>query len=273
MSPLPITSLQNPRVKDVVRLGKRGRRDERRQTVVEGVREAALALKTGIVPDQAFICPQLATEAEAQTVTTELNRLDAERRTQLFEVTPEVYAKLAVRGDNGGIVLVIPSLDRSLDSLVFRGVPFLIVVEGAEKPGNLGAILRTADAAGVDAVIACDGTDIHNPNVVRASLGALFSIPAVQADSAQAIAWLRKNHTRIVAAGPDARTLYADIDFTGPTALVLGSEADGLSAAWFDAADDIVRIPMHGRVDSLNLSASAAILAYEVVRQRLPKKP
>ncbi len=268
---LRISSLQNPKVKDVVRLGKRSQRDARRETVVEGIRETMLALDAGVVPNQAFICPELASDAEARRVAERLSRLAAAQRCQLFEATPEVFAKLAVRGDSGGILLVIPYPERSLESLRFKGAPFIIAVEGAEKPGNLGAILRTADAAGVDAVIACDGTDLHNPNVVRASLGALFTVPAVQTTSDEAIAWLRRRGIRIIASSPDAGMLYPHADLTAPTALVLGSEAEGLSAIWLDAADQSVRIPMLGRVDSLNLAASAAILAYEVVRQRLPR--
>lgn len=268
---LLISSLQNPRVKDVVRLGKRNERDARRETVVEGVREGWHALDAGIVPNQAFVCPELASNADARRVAERLRRLAASHRCPLYEVTPDVFAKMAVRGDSGGILLVIPYPDRSLQTLKFKGAPFIIVVEGAEKPGNLGAILRTADAAGVDAVIACDGTDLHNPNVVRASLGAIFTVPAVQSTSEEAIAWLRRRSIQIIASSPDASMLYPHVDLTAPTALVLGSEAEGLSAVWLGAADQRVRIPMLGSVDSLNLAASAAILAYEVVRQRLPR--
>jgi TrmH family RNA methyltransferase len=268
---LLISSLQNPKVKDVIRLGKRGERETRRETVVEGVREVSLALDAGIVPNQAFICPELAWNAEARRVEERLRNLSAAHRRPLYEVTQDVFAKLAVRGDSGGIVLVIPYPQRSLQTLRFKDAPFLIAVEGAEKPGNLGAILRTADAAGVDAVIACDGTDLHNPNVVRASLGALFTVPAVETASNEAIAWLRRRGIDIIASSPDADLLYSHVDLTGPVALVLGSEAEGLSAIWLDAADQRVRIPMFGRVDSLNLAGSAAILAYEVVRQRLPR--
>jgi len=273
--PLLISSLQNPKVKDVVQLSKRSRRDSQRETVVEGVREAALALDAGIVPRAAFVCPELVGDdaasvlPSARRVVARLERLDRAHRSLLFEVTPEVFAKLAVRADSGGIVLVIPYLERSLDDLRFRGTPFVIVVEEVEKPGNLGAILRTADAAGADAVIVCGGADVHNPNVVRASLGALFTVAVVQTTSHDATTWLRGHHIRIVAASPAADTIYAHLDLTGPTAIVLGSEADGLSRNWLDVADSLVRIPMSGRVDSLNLSASAAILAYEVVRQRL----
>lgn len=272
--PLLISSLQNPKIKEVVHLSKRSRRDSRRETVVEGVRESALALEAGIAPRAAFVCPELIAaqpsgDDSAHSIVARLERLDRAHHTQLFEVTAEVFAKLAIRADSGGIVLVIPYLERSLADLRFRGAPFIIVVEEAEKPGNLGAILRTADAAGADAVIACGGADVHNPNVVRASLGALFTVPVVQTASQDAISWLRERHVCIVAASPSADAIYAHINMTGPTAIVLGSEAEGLSRMWLEAADSLALIPMVGRVDSLNLSASAAILAYEVVRQRL----
>lgn len=268
--PLLISSLQNPRVKEVVHLAKRSRRDAQRETVVEGVRECSLALEAGITPRAAYVCPELIRDGNAGRVVAHLERLHDARRSQLFEVTAEVFAKLAVRGESGGIILLIPYLDQTLDALRFRDAPFVIVVEEAEKPGNLGAILRTADAAGADAVVACGGADVHNPNTVRASLGALFTVPVAQTASSDAVTWMRSRNIRIVAATPAAQTLYPHVDMTGPTAIVLGSEAEGLTATWLEAADNLVRIPMHGRVDSLNLSASAAILAYEVVRQRLP---
>jgi len=266
--PLLISSLQNPRVKEVVHLSKRSRRDAQRETVVEGVRESALALDAGITPRVSFVCPELIADEHARRIVARLERLDNAHRSQMFEVTTEVFAKLAVRADSGGILLVIPYVECSLDELRFRGAPFVIVVEEAEKPGNLGAILRTADAAGADAVIACGGADIHNPNVVRASLGALFTVPIVQTTSQDALSWLHSHGIHIIAASPAAELSYFGMGMTGATALAFGSEAEGLSSLWLQSADHLVRIPMHGRVDSLNLSASAAILAYEVVRQR-----
>jgi TrmH family RNA methyltransferase len=142
------------------------------------------------------------------------------------------------------------------------------VVEAAEKPGNVGAILRTADAAGVQGVIVCGGADLHNPNVVRASLGTIFTVPVAEATTAETLAWLHSHGVQIVATTPAATLRYTAADLTAPTAIVVGSEAEGLSAAWLDAADVCVYIPMHGEADSLNLSASTAILLYEVVRQR-----
>ncbi len=270
---LTITSPQNPRVKRVVRLNDRRARDEAGQTVVEGVREVGLALGRGVVPAEAYLCPELIDGPQAEAAAERLKALAAAGASEVFHVSPDVFGRLAYRGESGGLLLVIPYRSPGLDELTFRAAPFLVVVEEAEKPGNLGAVLRTADAAGVDAVIVpappdSKGTDLHNPNVIRASLGAYFTVPAVSAGNDAAIAWLRGRGVAIVATTPAAETLYTDADLSGPVAVVIGSEAWGLSEAWLAAADVRVRIPMHGRVDSLNLSASAALLMYEVVRQR-----
>ena len=265
--PEHITSLQNDRIKAIARLEKRSERTARRLTVVEGVREVSHALATSVVPVEVYVCPELVGPGSREVVA-RLEELDAAQRTRLFTVTPAVFARLAVREESGGVLLVIPYLDVSLTHLPQRPPQFFTVVEAAEKPGNVGAILRTADAAGVHGVILCGGADLHNPNVVRASLGALFTVPVAEASSVETLAWLRSHGVQIVAATPDATLRYTDADFTAPTAIVMGSEAQGLSAAWLDAAAVRVRIPMHGEADSLNLSASTAILLYEVVRQR-----
>jgi RNA methyltransferase, TrmH family len=184
-------------------------------------------------------------------------------------VTPAVFGKIAYREDSGGLLLVLPYITRSLAAMPIRTAPFLAVIEGVEKPGNLGAILRTADAAGVDGVIVCSGaTDVHNPNVVRASLGALFTVPIAEAPTATVIQWLQQQRIEIIAAAPTGLCTYTKPDYTAPVAVVMGSEAHGLAPAWVAAAHELVRIPMQGKVDSLNLSAATAVLLYEVVRQR-----
>lgn len=271
--PTPVTSLQNARIKNIVKLNSRRHRDTLRLTVVEGIREAERALESHIIPREAYICPPLVAHAEAAGVVSALERLAETGRTQLFEVTPLVFAKIAYREQSGGILLVIPYFQRSLSDLPLSDLPFLPVIEGGEKPGNLGAIMRTADAAGVDGVIIStgedlSGTDIHNPNAVRASLGAVFTVPVAVAPTTDTIGWLRQHRIRTVAATPDAAISYTAVDMTGPVALVMGSEARGLSAEWLAAADESVVIPMFGAVDSLNLSVAAALLLYEVVRQR-----
>lgn len=264
-----ITSVQNERVRSVARLEKRRARDERRVTVVEGVREVARALAAGVIPLEAFACPALVTDAQAVAALARLKQLDADRLTHLFTVTPDVFARLVVREGSGGLLLVIPYLTRTLAQLPLGNPAFLAVIEGVEKPGNLGAILRTADAAGVDGIIVNAGaTDIHNPNVVRASLGTLFSVPICEATPVETIAHLRALGVRTIAAVPDAPQTYTAVDLSRSVAVIMGSEAHGLSPAWRDAADALVSIPMHGAADSLNLATATALLLYEVVRQR-----
>lgn len=276
--PAPITSPQNNRIKNLVKLQNRRQRDAQRLMVVEGVREAALALANGFMPEEAYICPELARGAATTTVTDQLHHLEKTGLCSLFTITPDLFAKVAYRGESGGVLLLIPYWTRPLASLLLSPNPFLVIVEGGEKPGNLGAILRTADAAGVDAVIisetetgegaVSEGTDIFNPNVVRASLGALFTVPVTAVPTDQLITWLREQHIHIAAATPAGEELYTAVNLQNPVALVMGSEATGLSQTWLGAADTRLLIPMYGQVDSLNLSVSTALLLYEVVRQR-----
>ena len=288
--PTHITSPTNPRIKSVVKLADRRTRDAARRTVVEGVREVGLALGRGVAPVEAYVCPELIAGPEAERAARHLVGLAASGLTELFYVSPPVFEKMAYRGQSGGLLLVIAYPNPSLDALTFRAAPFVVVVEEAEKPGNLGAVLRTADAAGVDALIvptgtagvspaasadetparqgAAAGTDPHNPTVIRASLRAYFTVPVVTPPADEAIACLRRRGIAIVATTPAAETLYTAADLTGPVAVVMGSEAWGLSETWLAAADVRVRIPMAGQVDSLNLSAATALVLYEVVRQR-----
>ena len=265
---LTITSLQNGRIKDVIKLAKHNERDQRQVTVVEGTRECVHALAAGIVPVEAYVCPSLLDELGHQ-LAAKLTRYDSQRQTLLAEVTPEVFAKIAYRGDSGGILLIIPYLTLQLRDLHPTNTAFIAIIEGVEKPGNLGAILRSADAAGVDAVIVTAGvTDIHNPNVIRASLGARFTLPVLESPVDETIAWLRVHQIQVVAATPEATQRYTDVDYTHATAIVMGSEAHGLGAAWRTAANALVTIPMRGAMDSLNLSTSTALMLYEVIRQR-----
>lgn len=265
---IQISSAANPRVKETLALAKHAERARRRETVVEGEREVRRALAAGLIPHTAFVCPSLLSPT-GLALAAQLRALDQARRTLLVEVPPELFAKLAYRGDSGGLLLVIPYLAATLDSLTPPEPAFIAVIEGVEKPGNLGAILRTADAAGVHAVIVAAGaTDLHNPNVVRASLGTLFTVPVVEATTEETIAWLRQRAIRIIATRPDASLKYTAADYTGPVAIVMGAEATGLGAAWAQAADIHVTIPMFGQADSLNLATSTALLLYEVVRQR-----
>ncbi len=266
-----ISSLNNQRIKDVVRLNHRRQRDEKMRTIVEGEREVSRALQAGIVPVETYICPELITDFNNETIQILLN-LAQNGATQLFEVTPAVYEKMAYRGGSEGLLLVIPYMSYAFADLASSPVPFLVIIDGVEKPGNLGAILRTADAAGVDGLILTGdegiGTDIHNPNVIRASLGAIFTVPVVSKTAFETISWLKDEGIMIVATSPEVELLYTAASLTGPIAIVLGSEAYGLGATWLDAAAQKVRIPMFGKVDSLNVSVSAALLLYEALRQR-----
>jgi len=245
----------------------RRHRDRERLTVVEGSREVRCCLDAGVVPSEAYVSPELLAPDD-QDIADRLLQYPIPN-TQYATVPPEVFAKIAVRADSGGILLVIPYTETALDDLPLSAVPFLVVVEGTEKPGNVGAILRSADAAGVDGLILCaGGTDLRNPNVIRASLGTCFTVPCAEAPTTEVIAWLRQRGIAAVAATPDAASVYTKTDLTGPVAIVSGSEAEGLSREWLAGADATVTIPMRGVADSLNLATATALLLYEVVRQR-----
>lgn len=268
-----ISSLQNQRIKQLVKLNTRQHRDTEKRTLVEGIREVTQALNAGVLPYEAYICPPLMEDPLAHRIVASLTRLAEQGQTAVFEVTTAVFQKIAYRGDSGGILLVIPYLQRPLTDLSLSNLPFFVVIESVEKPGNLGAILRTADAVGVDGLVVCEHptghtTDIHNPNVIRASLGASFTVPTATAPTNHVIAWLSQANIPIIAATPAATEIYTEVDMLTPVAIVMGSEAYGLSDAWLQAAQQHVLIPMSGVVDSLNLSVATALLLYEVVRQR-----
>ena len=260
-----IQSPRNPRIKAVARLlASRRHRDRERLTVVEGLREVRRCLDAGWRPAEAFVCEPLL-GPEGLALAERLRRTGCEPAS----VSVEAFARIAYREESGGIVLVVPYDDTALDRLDPPDPAFLVVVEGAEKPGNVGAILRTADAAGVHGLVLCGlGTDLHNPNVIRASLGTRFSVPCAEAPTDEVVSWLRRRGVRPVVATPDADRVYTEVDLTGPVAVVTGSEAHGLSEAWRRDAELRVRIPMFGAADSLNLATATALVLYEVVRQR-----
>jgi TrmH family RNA methyltransferase len=176
---------------------------------------------------------------------------------------------MAYRHDSGGVIALAEPRSLTLSDLMLRPDPLLLILETVEKPGNLGALLRTADAAGIDAVILCDPqTDIYNPNTIRASLGCIFTLPVVTTTTHEAIAWMRASGTRIIATALTATRFYHETDFREPSAIVMGSEANGLSDTWLQLADHLIKIPMQGKVDSMNVSTSAAVVIFEAVRQR-----
>jgi TrmH family RNA methyltransferase len=259
-----ITSLTNPRVKAAVRLRERRDREATGLTIVDGPRELSRAIDAGVEVVAAFVCEALVRSREASAAVSRLPR-DAAR----LDVSEAVIDKVGFGDRSDGIVAIVRSPRLGIRDLVLPDDPLVVVIEAVEKPGNLGAILRTADGAGVDAVIAADPrTDLFNPNAIRASLGTIFGRPVVSATTAETLDWLRANAIRPVAARVDAAVQYTGVDLRGPVAIVLGSEADGLTAAWSDPRVAAVRIPMRGLADSLNVSVAAAVLLYEAVRQR-----
>jgi TrmH family RNA methyltransferase len=265
-----ITSMQNPRLKRLVRLRERRARDEEKAFLVEGYREVRRALERKVALDELYFSRDwFLGENEAAL----LSAAEA-AGARLFELSKEAFAKVAYRERPDGILAVAPQWRRGLAGLSLPAEPFVLVVEAIEKPGNLGTILRSADAAGCHAVIVCDPvTDLFNPNVVRASTGVLFSVPCVVEEGPAVLSWLRARGIRIVATSPAAGKLYTDCDLTGPLAVIMGSEQYGLSEFWLSNADLPVRIPMAGQADSLNVAMAALITLFEAVRQRSGRRP
>jgi TrmH family RNA methyltransferase len=260
-----ISSLQNPRIKQLVKLRDRRPRDEAGVFLVEGYREIRRALEKKVALQEVYFAPDWFLGENEPAL---LERA-AQAGAKLFELSREAFAKVAYRERPDGLLAVAPQWHRTLTDLQLPPEPFLLVVEAIEKPGNLGTILRSADAAGCDAVIVCDPvTDIFNPNVVRASTGVLFSVPLVVAESTAVHAWLRGRGIHTVATTPAAEKIYSDVTLRGPLAIVMGSEQYGLSQFWLEHADTPVRIPMAGQADSLNVAMATIITLFEAVRQR-----
>ncbi len=262
-----ISSAQNARVKGVLALQQKAA--ERRKTglfVVEGMRELQHCVEAGMAVDSLFVCPEIVGDApEAWSL---LEGVVPVRG--MVEVTAGVYGKMAYRGGTEGVIAVVRGVRMGLQDLQLGEHPLLVVLEGVEKPGNVGAILRSAEAAGADAVVVCDElTDLYNPNLIRSSVGARFRVPCVACDSEECIAFLKEQGISILTAQLQDSDVYYDVDMKRGTAIVMGTEATGLTDRWRRAADAHIRIPMLGRVDSLNVSVSAAVLLFEAVRQRL----
>ena len=264
-----ITSLQNQRVKQLVALQQKSA--ERRRTglfAVEGSREIRHCMEAGFEVATVFYCPEIAGRCIVENGVGEWQDVVGKAE-EAIEVTREVYEKRAYRGTTEGSLAEVRARERSLSDLQLSSSPLIVVLESVEKPGNLGAILRSADAAGADAVVVCDPlTDLYNPNLIRSSVGAAFSVPCVATTSEECIAFLKSHGISILTAQLQDSRPYYDIDMRRPTAIVMGTESTGLTTAWREAADAHIRIPMLGRLDSLNVSVSAAILLFEAVRQR-----
>ncbi|MCX6304324.1 MAG: RNA methyltransferase [Bacteroidetes bacterium] len=259
-----ISSLQNPLIKNVLLLSDKPRaRKEQNRIVIEGLREIRLAIMSGFNITDLLYCPGLVSAADLKSLAAE------EKHTEMIEVSPDVFNRMAYRRDSGGLIALAEPRRQVFSDLLLGKQPLLLVLETVEKPGNLGALLRTADAANLDAVIICDPqTDIYNPNAIRSSIGCIFSMPIVTAASGDAIAWMRGAGIKILGTALTASHFYHETDFCQPAAIVMGSEANGLSSTWLEEADDLIKIPMRGKIDSMNVSASAAIVVFEAMRQR-----
>ncbi len=263
----PITSLANPKVKHVVKLRQRSHRDDAGLMLTEGYREIHRALEHGYKPTALFYCEELWLRHENEPAV--VARCEA-CGAQIYACTKPVFEKMAYRERPDGLLALGPQIACKLEDLKLPEDALILVCEAIEKPGNLGTMLRSADASGVSAVIVCDPcTDIHNPNVVRASTGTLFTLPIAVADAKSTLAWLHANGFSILAATPHAEKLHFEQKLTGRVALCLGSEQYGLSDVFMQDANLRVRIPMFGIADSLNVSAAATILLAEAARQRI----
>lgn len=260
-----ISSAQNPKIKRILSLQQKS--SERRKEglfIVEGQRELQHCINAGFEIDTIFYCPSILETYDKEGVVMSL--IPSVRN---FEVSVDVYNKIAFRGGTEGVVAEVKAKKPSLSDLAMKENPLIVVLESVEKPGNLGAILRSADAAAADAVIVCDPlTDLYNPNLIRSSIGAIFTVPCIACSSEECIGYLKKNNIRILTAQLQDSELYYNTDMKCGTAIVMGTEATGLTDAWRKAADAHIRIPMLGMLDSLNVSVSAAILLFEAVRQR-----
>lgn len=266
MSDLVITSPANPRLKALSALRRRRVREAQGVTLVEGFEELELALDSGVAPQTLFVCPALMADADAQSWVTERSR---EVGAEVIEVGRAAFERAAYREGPDGFLAIVGSLSQELANFEVPDDALLLICEGVEKPGNLGAMLRTADAAGVGAVIAADPvTDWGNPNLVRASKGTVFSVPVASDSSQTTLDWLKARGIPLVAATPDTDVEHTDISYIGPVAIAVGAEKEGLTSEVLAAATHRVRIPMVGKANSLNVATSAAIIVYEAVRQR-----
>lgn len=259
-----ITSAQNPKIKEVVSLRERKNRKEKNLTIVEGACEVLHAIEAKAQIQSIFICPDTIEPSTRIEVEKKINK----DKVSAYELSKDVFEKISFGSRNEGILALAQIRKLQFEEIKVKAKSIFLVIEGIEKPGNLGAILRTADAGGVDGVIvSSDKIDIQNPNVIRASLGAFFTVKVYESTSAEAIKFLKENKVKIASASPDAKTFHTEADLKAPLAFVLGSEHAGLTKDWIENSDLNVKIPMFGKVDSLNISTSAAILIFEAVRQ------
>jgi len=260
MHPL-ITSIQNPKIKNILSLEKSRERKKQNQFVIEGVKELGLAVDGGYKIDSVFFCPTIIASSAVLAI--------IKNEQLLVPVDENVFSKIAYRESTGGVIALAEQKQHSLSAIKLRKSPLLLILESVEKPGNLGAVLRTADAAGTDAVIICDPlVDLYNPNVIRSSVGCLFSNQLASASTEETINWLTENDILIYCTYLGASKSYHEVDFKKPCAIVMGTESSGLSERWIDHSSQNIIIPMQGKIDSLNVSTAAAIVVFEASRQR-----
>lgn len=260
-----ISSLSNPLIKHLLLLQKKSKhRNSYNEFVIEGVQELSYAIEAKYILKQILICPDLY-ENEVVLENSEY---------EIIEISKEIFEKLAYRSTTGGVIAIAESRNSSLKDLKFKNdTPLILVAEAPEKPGNIGALLRTCDAANLDAVIIANPkTDLYNPNIIRSSVGTIFTNSIATGSTSEIIDFLKKHNIQIFAAALQESTSYLKEDFSKPSAIVVGTEHEGLSESWRSQASKIIKIPMEGKVDSLNVSVSAAILIFEAKRQRLNSK-
>lgn len=258
-----ITSAQNPKIQNLLVLQEKSKERKRQGLfVVEGRRELLHCIEAGYEPYSVFICSDIISESDLDTFA-------GKCPCSFFDLPRHLYDKVAYRGGTEGIIAELHCKRRDLKDLKLKDNPLIVILESVEKPGNLGAVLRSADASGADAVIVCDPlTDLYNPNLIRSSIGGIFTVQTAAASSEETIKWLKDNNIKIYTAQLQDSHWYYDTDMKGGTAIVMGTEATGLTDIWREAADAHIKIPMLGKLDSLNVSVSAAILLFEAVKQR-----
>lgn len=264
-----LTSGQNPKIKQLLQLRERKERDQSGLFIIEGYRELLRANEAGWIVEQLFFCPELYLGENETTLIDAIKK----QKAFLYQCSEPLFRKISYRDRPDGLVAVAkqkhPTLKELEPAFNKKQPPLFIVAEAIEKPGNLGTILRSADAVGTTGLIVCDRcTDIYNPNVVRASVGTLFTVPTIDTTSQDALAWLRKNSVKIVAATPHATDEFTQVDLAQPIAIAVGTEQLGLSPLWMEQADIQVKIPMRGIADSLNVAMATTLLLYEALRQR-----
>jgi RNA methyltransferase, TrmH family len=259
-----ISSLQNPKIRNIIKLQKPSERRIQKLCTIEGLHELKMALAGGYVIRQFYFCPEIAGK-EALNLLSDSN-FDEH---SVFEISKAVFERIAYRDSTEGIYALVEQKSLIIENISLSKNPLVLVIESVEKPGNLGALLRTADAACLDAVLICDPlTDIYNPNIIRSSIGSLFINQVAICSNADAIQWLKLNELKSFAASPGGNSFYHETDFTSSSAIIVGSETKGLSEIWLKVCDKQVLIPMLGKMDSLNVSTSAAIMIFEAMRQR-----